>query len=472
MTTTDFICLSPLLILAAAPLIIMAGVTIRRNFRLAYSFSVFIYAAAFFSLFFVAPFAPHHFNRLLIIDHYGILFLGIIYLAALLITIFSYEYLKIQSIEREEYFIVMFVSVLGASVLIMAEHFVTFFLGLEVLSVSIYVMIAYIRWRDYSIEAGIKFLIIASVSTALMLFGMGLIYADTGTMIFSELLRSQNGVEKLSPAILAGAGLILTAIGFKLALAPFHMWTPDVYQGAPVPVTSFIATVSKGSVLALALRLFIGSGLTGNSPFMIILTAISIVSMFTGNFLALMQTNLKRLLAYSSIAQLGYLVITLIASSESGIEAAIFYISAYIITTLAAFGVIAALSVCERDADTIEDVKGLFWQNPWLASVLSIAMLSLTGIPLTAGFMSKFYLVLSGVNSGLWLLAISLVINSAISLFYYLRVIRNMFAEVAPRKKLKIPLSVNLVLLVLFAGMIVLGLMPSLLMSMIISSIR
>lgn len=469
MTKIDFICLSPLLILSVAPLIIMSGVTIRRNFRLAYSFSLFMYAAAFLSLFIVARHAPHYFNPILVIDNFGILFLGIIYLAAILITIFSYEYLRIQNIEREEYFVLMFVSVLGASVLIMAEHFVTFFLGLEVLSVTLYAMIAYIKWRDYCIEAGIKFLIIASVSTALMLFGMGLVYAQTGTMSFSEILSTG---ENLSPVFLAGSGLILTAIGFKLALVPFHMWTPDVYQGAPVPVTSFIATISKGAVLALALRLLMNSGIADTGPFFIILTAISILSMFIGNFLALMQTNIKRLLAYSSIAQLGYLTITLVAGSEAGTEAAIFYLSAYTITTLAAFGVIAALSVCERDADTIDDVKGLFWQYPWLATVLSIAMLSLAGIPLTAGFMSKFYLVLSGVKSGLWLLALSLVVNSAISLFYYLRVIRNMFAEVPPRRKLKMPLSINIVLIVLFAGIIILGIMPSVLMSVIMSSIK
>lgn len=343
MTTTDFICLSPLLILAAAPMIIMSGVTIRRNFRLAYSFSVFMYAAAFLSLFFLAPYVPHHFNRILVIDSYGMLFLGIIYMAALLITIFSYEYLRIQNIEREEYFIVMFVGVLGASVLIMAEHFITFFLGLEVLSVTLYVLIAYIKWRDYCIEAGIKFLIIASLSTAFMLFGMGLVYADTGTMIFSELLSRPMTDGKFSPVILTGTGLILTAIGFKLALVPFHMWTPDVYQGAPVPVTSYVATISKASVLALALRLFLSSGLTLNGPFMVILTSISIISMFVGNILALLQTNLKRLLAYSSIAQLGYLTISLIAGSEAGTEAAIFFISAYIITTLAAFGVITSI---------------------------------------------------------------------------------------------------------------------------------
>ena len=247
------------------------------------------------------------------------------------------------------------------------------------------------------------------------------------------------------------------------------MWTPDIYQGAPVPVTTFIATISKGAVLALALRLFIDIRGFSNGTLIIIISAISILSMFTGNLLALKQTNLKRLLAYSSIAHLGYLLITLLAGTTAGIEAAIFYLVAYIITTLGAFGVISILSVCERDADNIEDMKGLFWSNPWLASVLTLALLSLAGIPLTAGFMSKFYLVLAGVKSGLWLLAFSLVINSVISLYYYLRVIKTMFAPTEKGKSIEIPASANLVLIVIVIGILFIGIFPSFLTELIMT---
>ena len=461
MTSLDFLCLTPFLILAGAPVIIMLTISISRNFRIIYGFSLFMFIAAFLSVFLVMPQTPHAIGPLFIIDGYSILFLGIIYFTSILITILSYEYLSHQSGEREEYFIILFVAVLGASVLVISEHFISFFLGLETLSISLYVLIAYLKWRDESVEAGVKFLVIASVATAFLLFGMGLIYAETGTMRFTEIFPAEGGNGPLSPLLLTGFGLILGGIGFKLALVPFHMWTPDIYQGAPVPVTTFIATISKGAVLALALRLFLDTRGFNNGTIVILVSAISILSMFTGNLLALKQTNTKRLLAYSSIAHLGYLLITLLAGTQAGTEAAIFYLAAYTVTSLGAFAVISVLSVCERDADDIEDLKGLFWTNPWIASVLTLALLSLAGMPLTAGFMSKFWLVLAGVRSGLWLLAFSLVINSVISLYYYLRVVKTMFTVSVTTKNVHIPLILNIVLGIIVAAILFLGILPS-----------
>lgn len=461
MTGLDFLCLTPLLIIASAPVIIMLTVTLSRNLRVIYVFSLIMFLASFLSLLLVTPHTTHTVEPLLRIDGFSILFLGIIFLTGFLITFLSYEYLKHHGGEREEYFIILFVAVLGASVLVMAEHFVSFFLGLETLSISLYVLIAYLKHRDESIEAGVKFLVIASVTTALLLFGMGLIYAETGTMRFSEIIRPAGGIIEMSPVLLAGFGLIMAGIGFKLALVPFHMWTPDIYHGAPVPVTTFIATISKGAVMALALRLFTDIRGAGNEVLVIIITAIAILSMFTGNLLALKQTNTKRLLAYSSIAHLGYLLIPLLAGTNAGIEAAIFYLIAYIITTLGAFGVISVLSVCERDADNIKDLKGLFWTNPWIASVLTLALLSLAGLPLTAGFMSKFFLVLSGVKSGLWLLAFSLIINSVISLYYYLRVVKAMFTVTETPGVFNVSTAGRLVLIAIAAAIILIGVLPS-----------
>lgn len=461
MTKLDFLCLTPFLIIASAPIIMMLTITIHRNLKVIYGFSVFMLLMAFLSLFLISPQAPYNIEPLLIIDSYGILFLGIIYFSGILITILSYEYLSKQGGEREEYFIILYIAVLGASILVVANHFISFFLGLETLSISLYVLIAYLKSRNYCIEAGVKFLVIASVATAFLLFGMGLVYAETGKMNFQDIALATGKSNVLSPLLLTGFGLIITGIGFKLALVPFHMWTPDIYQGAPAPVTTFIATISKGAVMALALRLFIDIRGFDNSTLIIIISGISILSMFTGNLLALKQTNLKRLLAYSSIAHLGYLLITLLAGKTNGVEAAIFYLVAYIITTLGAFGVISILSVCERDADNIEDVKGLFWRNPWIASVLTLALLSLAGIPITAGFMSKFYLVMAGLKSGLWLLAFSLVINSVISLYYYLRVIKTMFSSAETKEIIKVPFIANIVLIIIVSGIFFLGIFPS-----------
>lgn len=471
MTTTDFICLAPLMIIAVAPVVIMLAVTISRNFRFTYMFSLVMFMAAFLSLFWVMPETPHEISPLFMIDGYGMLFLGILYLSAILITVISFEYLKNQATQREEFFIILFVGVLGASVLVIAEHFVTFFLGLETLSISLYVLIAYLKWRDESIEAGVKYLVMASLATAFLLFGMGLIYADTGTMNFREIFRSEQ-VHSLRPLMLAGAGLIFAGIGFKLALVPFHMWTPDVYQGAPLPVTTFIATISKAAILALALRLFIDIQGFDNSILMLVITVVSVISMFTGNLLALRQASLKRLLAYSSIAHMGYLLITLAAGTVEAEKAAVFYLAAYLITSIAAFGVISILSVCERDTESIEDLNGLFWSHPLMASALTLAMLSLAGLPLTAGFISKFYLVLAGVKSGLWLLAFSLIINTVISLYYYLRVIKAMFSQAGGMERRRSSFNGNILMILVISGILFLGIFPAYLTELIDRLIR
>ncbi len=271
----------------------------------------------------------------------------------------------------------------------------------------------------------------------------------------------------LSPLLLAGFGMLLVGIGFKLALVPFHMWTPDVYQGAPAPVAGFIATISKGAVLAISIRLFFVTRLYEYPAIIAIISVIAVLSMFTGNLLALRQSNFKRMLAYSSIAHLGYLLIILLTGTEYGIQAALFYLISYMITTVGAFGVISILSVCNRDAEDIEDLRGLFRNSPWIAIVLSLTILSLAGIPLTAGFISKFYLVLAGLKSGLWVLAISLIINSVISLYYYLSVIKSMFTPAGEKKNISISLAGNLVLVIVFAGILFLGILPSFLTDLI-----
>jgi len=212
------------------------------------------------------------------------------------------------------------------------------------------------------------------------------------------------------------------------------MWTPDVYEGAPAPVTAFIATVSKGAVFALVLRYFSRVDLHAHGSLFVILTITASASMFAGNLLALLQQNVKRILAYSSISHIGYLLVTLLASGPLAMSAAAFYLAAYFVTTLGAFGVVTVLSSKDRDADRMDDYTGLAWRRPWLAGVFTAMLLSLAGIPLTAGFVGKFYVVASGMGSALWLLVMVLVINSAIGLFYYLRIIAAVFAH--PEKEI------------------------------------
>jgi len=368
-----------------------------------------------------APGLPLRITPLIIIDRYALFFTGLILAASLVVAMLSYSYLERHDGHSEEFYILLLIATLGCMVLASAAHFASFFLGIEILSVSLYALAAYLRHSSSGIEAGVKYLILAAVSSAFILFGMALVYADTGSMAFNEIAAHAVGVH--GPAFLAGTVMVLVGLGFKLGVAPFHLWTPDVYEGAPAPVTAFIATASKGAVFALALRYFGAIGIPAHPPLFLIFTIIAIVSMFTGNLLALLQTNVKRILAYSSISHIGYLLLTMLASGEIAAIASIFYLIAYFITTLGAFGVVTVLSGKDRDADNVNDYQGLAWKRPWLAGVFTAMLLSLAGIPLTAGFVGKFYVIAAGVGSALWLAVMALAINSVIGLFYYLRII-------------------------------------------------
>ena len=468
MSGTDFLSLTPFLILAMAPIIIMVVISIFRNYNVVFVFSVLSFVAAIASLFYILPVIPHSIAPLFILDKFSLFFLGIILISGLLVTFLSYDYLKQLQGIREEYYIILFTSTLGATLLTVANHFILFFLGIETLTLSLYILIAFEKTKESSIEAGIKYLILASVSSAFLLFGMGLVYLAFGTMQFTGIASAIHQQAQLTPLFLYGFGMMLVGIGFKLALVPFHMWTPDVYQGAPAPVSSYIATVSKGAVMAVFIRFFFTIKGFENQSLFIIISAIAILSMFIGNLLAIQQKNIKRLLAYSSIANMGYLIIILLTGSNKGIQSAIFYLTTYFITTIGAFGVISLLSTKYREAEKIEDYKGLFWNKPWIAVVFTLCMLSLAGIPITAGFIAKFYLIYEGMNAGLLILIFSMIINSVIGLYYYLRVITTMFSTAGETELPSVSITGKLTLIIITFGILVLGLYPGWLIDFIV----
>jgi NADH-quinone oxidoreductase subunit N len=467
MTATDFLSLAPLLLIAIAPVVIMIVISVLRNYEVVYGFSILSFLSAFSLIFLIIPVIPHSIEPLFIIDIYSLFFIGIIILSALLVTLISYDYIKNLEGVREEYYIILFTSTLGASLLAVAKHFILFFMGIETLSISLYILIAFQRSKDRSIEAGIKYLILASVSSAFLLFGMALIYTASGTMQFAGIFSAISNNDQLSPLVISGFGMMMVGIGFKLALVPFHMWTPDVYQGAPAPVAAYIATASKGAVMAVLIRFFFSIRGFDNHYFFIVISGIAILSMFIGNLLAIRQQNIKRLLAYSSIANMGYLIIILLTGSNKGIQASIFYIISYFITTLGAFGVVSLLSTCKYEAEKIEDYKGLFWKRPWIAIVFTLSLLSLAGIPVTAGFIAKFYLIFEGMKAGLMVLIFSMIINSVIGLYYYLRVIATMFSAANGTKLPTLSLTGNITLFLIALSILILGVYPGWLINII-----
>lgn len=468
MTEKDFLSLTPFLIIAIAPVVIMLVISVLRNYRVVYWLSVLAFLAAFVSIFFILPSIPNKVGTLFIVDVYGVFFLGILLISALLVTFISYEYIKHLEGIREEYYIILFTSTLGAALLAIANHFVIFFLGIETLSISLYILIAFQKSKSNSIEAGIKYLILASVSSAFLLFGMALIYTASGTMQFDAIVKASGEGDHLSPLIISGFGMMMVGIGFKLALVPFHMWTPDVYQGAPAPVSAFVATVSKGAVMAVLIRFFFSLKGFNNHYFFDVVSTIAVLSMFIGNILAIRQKNLKRLLGYSSIANMGYLIIILLVGTNRGIHASIFYLISYFITTIGAFGVISLLSSDKYEAENIEDYKGLFWKKPWIAIVLTLSLLSLAGIPLTSGFIAKFYIIFEGMKAGLLVLIISLLINSVIGLYYYLRVITALFSSVNDNRLPELTPWGNVTLAIIALGILILGIYPGWLIDIIV----
>ncbi len=426
MTGADLRDLLPLLVLAGTAVLTMAVITIRRHHATVAAASALGLTGTVLAA--VPSSTERAVTPLLRVDAFGRFYTGLIAAAALVVVGLSYSYLQRKRGERhEELYMLILLATLGAVVLVWSTHFASLFLGLELLSVSLYALIAYLHARPLPIEAGLKYLVLAAASAAFLLFGMALMYAALGTMQFADMAAALAVPHIPRPMLVPGIVLLTVGIGFKLAVVPFHMWTPDVYQGAPAPVAAFVATVSKGAVFAVLVRIFQAASLPAGGTVAVVFTAVGVASMLAGNLLALLQRSVKRILAYSSIAHLGYLLVAFRASGPLGLQAAAFYLCAYFITMLGAFGVVTVLSGNLREADDLEDYRGLFWTRPALATVFTAMLLSLAGIPLTAGFVGKFYVVAAGSASELWLLLVALVLGSTIGFYYYLRVIITMY---------------------------------------------
>jgi NADH-quinone oxidoreductase subunit N len=433
-TTQHFIALLPLLITSATVVLVMLAIAWKRNHAMTFGLSVAGLNLALLSLLPALGVTPIEVTPLLLVDRFACYYMALVLAATLACVTLIHAYLGGESGKgypgnREELYLLMLLSAAGGLVLVSAQHLAGLFIGLELLSVPTYGMIAYAFFNKRSLEAGIKYMVLSAAGSAFLLFGMALLYAESGSLTFAGIgaQLAANGLPSMLAQI--GVGLMLIGLAFKLSLVPFHLWTPDVYEGAPAPVAAFLATASKVAVFAVLLRLYQMSPATAGGWLNDLLTLIAIASIIFGNLLALLQNNLKRLLGYSSIAHFGYLLVALIASKGLAVEAVGVYLATYVLTSLGAFGVITLMSTPYngRDCDALYEYRGLFWRRPYLTAVLTVMMLSLAGIPLTAGFIGKFYVVAAGVQSQQWWLLAALVIGSAIGVFYYLRVMVTLY---------------------------------------------
>ncbi len=429
MTEDQLLALLPFILLAAASIVVILLIAFRLSHTVIQVTGFLMMCLVVFAMWYVREILPEEILPLFIVDGLGAIFTGLIICSVLVVGLLSFIYFEEREENPKEYYILLFLATLGAAVLTISRHFISLFIGLELLSVSLYALIAYLRNRNNAIEAGMKYLILAALTSAFLLFGMAMVYMETGTMEFTAIMQNVSGSTS-SVLFILGIGVMIVAIGFKLALVPFHLWAADVYQGAPSPVTAFIATVSKIGVFAVLLRFALAINLQQYPIAITIFSVIAIASMIAGNLLALQQKNIKRLLAYSSIAHFGYLLVAFLPGNTAGTEAVIFYLLTYSITILAAFGIVTLLSTRQKDAEGLEIYQGLFWRRPLMAAILTIALLSLAGIPLTAGFFAKFFVLTTGVQQQLWLPVIVLVLSSVIGLYYYLRIISTLFSTV------------------------------------------
>ena len=479
-TVADLAYLLPLLLTAALAVVLMLVIATRRNHTITCAATIFGMAIAILATLWLGSGVDARVTPLLIVDGIGWFFTLLVLVVSAFVAVFSYHYLLRLKDQVEEFYLLLVIATIGAIVMVSSDHFISAFLGMETLSIALYAMVAYPlhskQAAKFPLEAGIKYLVLSAVASAMFLFGVALLYAYTGSLAFSSAAGIGAAADFGEQAYLGLAvSLILAGMAFKLSLAPFHIWTPDVYEGAPLPATVFLATTGKAAMFVLMLRFIATSGALALPVVVLVLSILAALSMIVGNVLALRQENLKRLLAYSSIAHMGYLLVAVITvdgtAASLGGETVGFYLVAYVVMSLGAFGVSLAVSGSNREFDFVSDYEGLFWREPWLATLLTTMLLSLAGIPLTAGFIGKFYVVLAGVQGSLWVLLMLLVIGSGIGIYYYLRVVYRMVLPVTGKSEFRVAgwasIGTYTVLGFLLFMVLALGIYPSLLMDLL-----
>ena len=373
------------------------------------------------------------YSGMVVLDNLSTLF-SILFLSSTgVVILLSMPFLRRDDVEHSEYYALLLFATAGMMILASGLDLITLFLGIEVLSISLYILAGYRRNSDASNEAAMKYFLLGAFASSILLYGIALVYGATGTTSLAKIAEAAGGAGGAVPEglLYAGVALILVGLAFKVAAAPFHMWTPDVYEGAPTPITAFLSAGPKAAAFAAMIRVFFIAFGPIQTEWNTVLSVIAALTMTIGNVAAIAQTNVKRMLAYSSIAHSGYVLIGVVAGGAAGGAAALFYLFAYVAMNLGAFAVIILLEHKGQRGEELKDYGGLGFRYPVIGALLSLFMISLSGIPPTVGFAGKLYLFGAAVQSGHVLLAVVGVLNSAISVFYYLRLLVLMYMREA-----------------------------------------
>jgi NADH-quinone oxidoreductase subunit N len=345
------------------------------------------------------------------------------------VFVYSTDYLKRRQLLKGEYYVLGLFATLGGMVLISAGSLLTLYLGLELMSLCLYAMVAFDRDSGIAAESAIKYFVLGSMASGTLLYGMSIVYGVTGSLELANIAIRVNGGFAGNVGLLFGMAFLIVGIGFKLGAVPFHMWIPDVYEGSPTCVTVFIGTASKLAAFALAMRL-LPEALAGSQPdWSQMLVVLSMLSIAIGNVVAVAQTNLKRMLAYSTISHVGYMLLGILSGTSQGYQAAMFYMVSYVVVAAGAFGMILLLARQGFEADKITDFKGLNARSPWFAGMMAILMFSLAGLPPFVGFWAKFGVIQAVLNVNLTWLAVAAVLFSVVGAFFYLRIVKLMYFD-------------------------------------------
>ena len=400
------------------------------------------------------------------VDNFSLFFNMIFLVSTILVVLFSMSYLNRRNTKQGPYYLLILLATLGMMLMAAGNELIIVFLGLELMSLSLYVLAGYFRDNPASSEAGMKYLLLGAFASAFFLYGIALIYGGAGTTSIPAIAEKITA-ESTSPLLLAGMFLLVVGFGFKVAIVPFHQWAPDVYEGAPTTIAAFISAGPKAAGFAAFLRIFMEALPNLQGEWSGVLILLAMLTMTVGNVIAIAQTNIKRMLAYSSIAHAGYVLIGLTAANNDGISSAMLYLLIYCVMNIGAFGAVILAKTEDGESLMISDYAGLGTRKPLIAIFMSVMLLSLAGFPPTAGFVGKFYIFKAAVGAGhIWLVIIGAV-NTAISAFYYLRVVVTMYMR-EPEEELEFsPYASTLVvgLIIAAVGVLLIGILPSLMLT-------
>jgi NADH-quinone oxidoreductase subunit N len=473
-SASDFYYILPELVLTAgALLVLIVDVALPRSSRGALAWvTMAVLAATLISL---VPFTGVRVevaHGLIAVDRFAIFFDILFLIAAALTVLMSTRYLQVEGAPAGEYFFLVLCATLGMMIMAGGIDLITIFIGLETMAISFYILAGFIKPNQRSNEAAVKYFLLGAFSLGILLYGMSLMYGLSGTTALRVMAPVFVGQER-DPRLVLAVILVVAGIGFKIAAVPFHMWAPDVYEGAPTPITAFLSVGSKAASFAMLLRIFLEGLPAMSADWRILFEVLAIVTMTVGNLAALTQTNVKRMLAYSSIAHAGYILIGVVAGTERGVSAMLIYLFVYSFMQLGAFAVIVLLRRQDVVGDELKDFSGLSFRNPFAAFAMLLFMLSLGGIPPTAGFMGKFWLFGAAIDAGYVWLAVIGVLNSAISLYYYIRLVVFMYLkkETTGSEPVAGP-SMTMALTVAVVATLVLGVYPRLLFQVAEASAR